>query len=76
MSLSDELLAMLRCPRDRSTLKRATRAELDAIAAVRLAQDPSSEPLKEALVREDKRLAYPIVEGIALLNDQDAIDLS
>lgn len=72
--ISDELLAILVCPENRTSLALADEALLralnDAIAGGRLknkAGDTVSEKLVGALVRHDRSVAYPIVDRIPIL---------
>lgn len=72
--ISDELLAILVCPENRTPLALAEAALLralnEAIAAGRLknkAGDAVSEKLAGALVRQDRSIAYPIVDRIPIL---------
>lgn len=72
--LSREFLAMVRCPEDRSTLRLADEALLEQlnreINAGRLknrAGHTLLRPLDGGLVREDQKVAYPIVDQIPIL---------
>lgn len=64
--VADEVLALLRCPTTRQPLRRATIEELAAIPSAPAA----------ALIREDGRVAYPILGGIPVLVPDAAISLS
>jgi uncharacterized protein YbaR (Trm112 family) len=63
--LAPEVLALLCCPTTRQPLHLATPAELAAM-------QPSP---AAALVREDRRAAYPILDGIPILIAEEAIPL-
>lgn len=72
--IDKELLEMLACPQTHQSLAMADAATLErlnaAIAAGSLRNvggKPVAEKLVEALVREDRRLAYPIRDGIPVL---------
>ena len=71
MTLDAELLALLRCPEDHSTLSEASEAELAklnaAIAGGELktqSGNAAEGPLSGALIRADKRRAYVVLDGI------------
>jgi uncharacterized protein len=72
--LSAKLLAMLRCPENRSTLSIADAALIgrlnSAIAAGRLKTrggENVEKPIDAALIRADGKLAYPIIDQIPVL---------
>jgi uncharacterized protein len=81
--ITDELLGMLRCPESRQTLKRGN-ADLVAqvngeIAAGRLrnrAGHVLAKPIDGLLVREDDRLAYPVIDDIPILLADEAVELT
>lgn len=81
--MTDDFLRMLRCPESRQRLKRGD-ADLVAqinreIAAGRLrnrAGQPLARPLDGLLVREDDRLAYPILDDIPVLLADEAVELT
>ena len=81
--ITDELLGMLRCPESRQPLKRGN-ADLVVqvnreIAAGRLhnrAGQLLAKPVDGLLVREDDRLAYPIVDDIPILLADEAMELT
>jgi len=80
--VDDSLLAILRCPNDRSTLRRA---EPDVVArlneAVRVgrlrnrAGEVVGKLLEGGLVRERGDLLYPVVEQIPVMLHDEAIPL-
>jgi len=76
------LLNALVCPKDHSPLTMADSrliARLNrAIAAGQItncAERPVTEPITEGLVRKDKTLLYPIVDGIPVMLVEEAIPL-
>ena len=69
MPISESLLERLRCPESRQPLKLATPAQLGAING-RL-----ENPVEAALIREDRKRAYPIRDGFPILLLGEAIDL-
>jgi uncharacterized protein YbaR (Trm112 family) len=80
--ITDEFLAMLRCPENRARLVRgepALVADLNrAIAAGRLRNrggQPVTRPLDGLLVRDDARVGYPIVDEIPILLVDEAVEL-
>jgi uncharacterized protein YbaR (Trm112 family) len=80
--ISKQLLAMLVCPEDRSPLELASDdvvASLnEAIRAGRLKNrsgEAVARPLDGALVRQDRRVAYPIVDAIPVMLMDEAISL-
>ena len=81
--ITPELLAMLRCPEDRSRLTAAD-AELlarlnSAVASGRLknrAGQTIEKPLDGALVRADGQVAYPIIDEIPILLVDEGIRLA
>lgn len=80
--LSDEVLELLRCPETRMALARG-QAELVArcnreIAAGRLRNRRGvalAKPVDALLVREDGRLAYPVIDDIPILLADEAVEL-
>jgi uncharacterized protein len=82
MMIADHLLEILRCPQDRSRLRRAD-AELvqrlnRAITAGALknaAGEPIEKPLDGGLIREAGDLMYPIIDEIPVMLPDEAIDL-
>ncbi len=78
----DEFLTMLRCPVERQSLSLADDALLQslnaAIGSGRLKNkggDTIAKPIEGALVRQDRVLAYPIVDGIPVMLADEAIVL-
>ncbi len=81
-AIRPQLLAILRCPEDRTRLRLA---EHDLIARLNAAVSSGtlrnvaggalSERLDGGLVREDGRIVYPIVEGIPHLLVDEGIPL-
>ena len=80
--LNDAALALLRCPENRMRLARGE-VELIGrfnreIAAGRLRNrrgEKLTRPVDALLVREDRRLAYPIIDDIPILLVDEAIEL-
>lgn len=77
-----DLLEILACPEDKSAVRLATAAELEALnARVRAGKvqnrggQPVSEPLQEALVRADGRWLYPVREDIPIMLMEEGIAL-
>lgn len=80
MSFDHKLLDIVCCPATHMPLKRmpeATLARLNArIEAGRLKHrddSPVTEPLVEALITDDERLAYPVRDDIPLLLEDQGI---
>jgi uncharacterized protein YbaR (Trm112 family) len=77
-----ELLDLLACPETHQPLREAPRALLDALNARiergELANRAGTKllaPLEEALVREDGRVLYPVLDGIPMLLLEEAVAL-
>ena len=80
--LRDEFLAMLRCPANRATLANVDAELLNtlnaAIASGRVRNvggDAIVTPLEAALVRSDRRVVYPIVDGIPVMLIDEGISI-
>lgn len=81
--LSPDLVRILICPETRTPVGLASRGLLDqlnaAIAAGQLtnkAGQKLTQPLFAALVREDRAIAYPVVDEIPMMLIDEAIDLT
>ncbi len=74
-ALPDDVLALLCCPETHQPLTPATAAQLAAINLRVAGGEPGAIPLTAALVREDGKAAYPILDGIPLLLIEEAIAL-
>jgi len=61
----DDMLKLLRCPVTCQALREATAAERNLLAP----------ELESALIREDLKIAYPIMAGIPVLLPSSAISL-
>ena len=80
--IDKSLLDIIVCPEDHSPLSEAEEpllAKLNgAIAEGQIENKgghPVTEPLKAALIRQDKTLLYPVVDGIPVLLVDEGIDL-
>jgi uncharacterized protein YbaR (Trm112 family) len=83
MSFNADLLDIVCCPLTRAPLQRldaARLARLNALIAERKIKNEAKmlidEPLDEALVTRDGRLAYPVRDGIAVLLIEEGIGMS
>ncbi|MBG86431.1 MAG: hypothetical protein CMO80_05965 [Verrucomicrobiales bacterium] len=72
--MNAELLQALRCPASRQSLRQMTKEELNVLnesakqAKVKSIDGVAIESeLSEALIREDQKIAYPIINGIPSL---------
>lgn len=82
MALSPDLLEILRCPENRTSL---TVADADLVAKLNAAIAKTSlknkggeavaEPIDGALVREDRQVAYPVREDIPVMLVEEGIPL-
>ncbi len=79
--IAPELLEVLCCPADRSAVRLATPAELEALNA-RIANGaknnggaPAGDRLEAAIIRVDGTFAYPIREEIPVMLIDEAIPL-
>lgn len=75
-----KLLDILACPATRQPLSMLERRGLDALNEAILAggvhridETPQAEPLREALVTRDRKLAYRIDDGIPVLLVEEGI---
>ena len=78
-TIAPELLEVLRCPADRSSIRPATPEEIAALNA-RIAAGAKANgggsvegPLEAALIRGDGTYAYPVREGIPVMLIEEAI---
>ena len=81
--LTEQSLAMLRCPETRQTLRLIDAAQLTQLneqIAARTLQNRSGtkleRPLDGGLVREDGQIVYPILDRIPILLADEGISLS
>ncbi len=79
--IAPELLEVLCCPADRSAVRLATAAELEALNT-RIAHGaknnggaPVAEKLEAAIIRVDGTFAYPVREEIPVMLIDEAIPL-
>jgi len=80
--IRDEFLALLRCPADRQPMVLADDSLVSAlnesIAAGRLKNkggDTLARAIDGAVLRQDRQLAYPIIDGIPVMLIDEAIPL-
>ena len=72
--IDKELLSILACPESRqplaeadATLLERVNARIRAGGATNVGGAPVQEPLEAGLVREDRKIVYPIKDGIPVL---------
>jgi len=80
MPVEGKLLEILCCPVSKTPLVRLPRSKLkilnDAIAsgtALYVGGDSIGEPLREALITEDSRVIYPVIDDIPILLENKGI---
>lgn len=78
--MDKRLLDILCCPVDKRPLKPIGREQLRAVNAaiaaggvLKVGGEPQSQPLAEALIREDGHVIYPVDDGIPVLLAEEAI---
>jgi uncharacterized protein YbaR (Trm112 family) len=83
MSFDHKLLDIICCPATHSPLRLMPDATLERLNAgietgrLRHRDDsPVTEPLREALITDDERLAYPVVDDIPMLLEDRGILLA
>ena len=83
MSISPELLALLRCPESKQPLSRASAELIAKLAAARAAGslynragERVSEAFLEGLVREDGKVLYPVRDSIPLLLPGEGVEVA
>ncbi|MDX1649009.1 MAG: Trm112 family protein [Myxococcota bacterium] len=81
-SVPQDLLEILVCPETRQPVRLAEAAELERLnARIRAGEvrnrggEKVTEPLREALIREDGRLLYPVDDGIPVMLVDESIEL-
>jgi len=80
MPIDGKLLEILCCPVSKTPLTRLSASRLsklnDAISAGQVQYvrgEPVEQPLREALITEDSRVIYPIVDDIPILLEERGI---
>ncbi len=78
--IDENLVRILLCPEDRTALSPADEGLLSKLNGAIAAGEVKNRlgraietPLEEALVREDKKLLYPIIDGIPVMLIDEAI---
>ncbi|QDS99628.1 Trm112 family protein [Adhaeretor mobilis] len=81
--ISDQLLEILRCPQDRSALHHADADQIQRINERIKSQELTNvggervkKQLDGGLIRESGDLLYPVIEQIAVMLPDEAIDLT
>ena len=80
MPIDGKLLEILCCPVSKTPLMRLPASRLDKLnSAIRaggvetVRGDPVNEPLREALITEDSKVIYPVVDNIPILLEEQGI---
>ncbi len=83
MSLDKRLLDIVCCPVTHSPLAPMQQSKLDELNALiaqarikNLGEETLTEPLSEALITRDGKLAYPVRDGIPLLLEECGITMT
>lgn len=80
MPVSPDLLNLLRCPETMQPVRPATQEEMALVnqaissgSCQSQSQEQVTAPLEEALIREDGKLLFPVVNGIPVMMADEAI---
>ncbi len=80
MSIDGKLLEILCCPVSKTPLMRLPSSKLDKLNTAISAGEvetvrgkPVEEPLREALITEDSKVIYPVVDSIPILLEERGI---